>query len=184
MTLTLLCQSCTFDENKTIIMTYSTGYLFRSSIRFIGYALLFCGVLYILNNTAMGIILTLIGGFISFAKTGSEFNTKKQVMREFIMAFGVKFGSWVSYDAYPELAVLMRKETLGHRTIGNNLYDSDVHYDVYLLNESHRKKILLYRGSSWDKSVAQGEKMGEELGLKFTTYNPTISAATMARRRR
>ena len=55
---------------------------------------------------------------------------------------------------------------------------------LYLVNASHREKVLLARVAVRDELDSYVKVLEEEFSLKLVRYSPAISAKTKARRKR
>ena len=55
---------------------------------------------------------------------------------------------------------------------------------MYLVNASHREKVLLARVARRDELDPYVKVLEEEFNLKLVKYSPAISAKTKARRKR
>ena len=59
---------------------------------------------------------------------------------------------------------------------------SDQYYNVYLLNQNHRTKVLVARFESPQEAAKAAEELGAALNWSIVNYRPKISAKTRARR--
>jgi hypothetical protein len=63
-------------------------------------------------------------------------------------------------------------------------YQEHTGFALYLVNESHREKVLLARVVRRDELDPYVKVLEEEFKLKLVRFSPAISAKTKARRKR
>ena len=161
------------------------GKFFPPSVVVVGYIFLVAGVLFILENTFIGIGLAVIGTFGAFAKTGVQIDPAKQLFREHTALFSLKFGNWQSLEGYTDVAVL--KKSISTRAYSRSnrsaTTSSEKYLDVCLLDKSHRKKQTISRWTDKEMAIADAKKLTERLTLNYSRYNPEISTESRAKRR-
>lgn len=151
---------------------------------FSGYGILTVGVLITLGNPIIGLLVVLVGGFISFTSTGIQIDVENKKYKHYSSYYGIKQGQWKTLDSYPCLAILQSRQSSTTHSIGNisSITNSENYYDIYLLDKTHRQKLLIKRLKNKEQASKDAKEFAENLGVEFTTYNPVISAKTRSRR--
>jgi hypothetical protein len=160
------------------------GPLFPPTLRFVGKIVLGAGLLSIAFIPLIGLFLFLVGGFIGFGVSGVMLYPSEALYQEYIGLFGLRYGKKKSYLQYPYLSVMRTKVTSSAYSRSNRsaVTGADLYYDVYLLSESHRERILLRRYSSQFEAKEKAQELGVVLSKKVVMYNPKVSAETQKRR--
>jgi hypothetical protein len=104
---------------------------------------------------------------------GVQINTAEKLYREYGSAYGMKKGEWKSLDSLLFLAVLKNREGMkvyskSHRST-TNIDDS---YCVYLLNKTHRKKILVQKFDTKDLAIKEANIFAKKLNKEVVSFNP------------
>ncbi len=114
-----------------------------------------------------------------------SFNSDSKVYRGYTSFVGFKTGKWKSYESCPYLAILRRTiarsrtSQLGvTREIGRDTY-----FDIFLLNKTHRVKLLINRQKGQDEAKLLARDLAEKLNVEYVAYNPVLSAKTRGVRR-
>ena len=165
------------------ILDNKTGNSFSRAAIFAGYVFVVVGVILIIEHPLAGIVIALLGAFPRFAITGVQIDKVNNKYREYISIYGFKRGEWKSLSYFPFICVLSKTESNTTYSRGQvALTDSQRYFFIVLLNENHREKLAIKRLSTEDKAIADAKVIADQLELKFTKYNPPISARTQARR--
>ena len=169
---------------KSGIMQFSFGYLHPPQMRFAGYIVIAVGFGAVVTGRLLGLLALVFGYWLTFRSSGTEIDILTRRYRPFTRSFGVKKGKWQSYASYPDLAVLRGKEGFTAYSRGMvELNMAETVYDIYLLSEDHRRKLILNRCSSTQTAEDEGKELAEQMGLSWTSYNPKLSQATRLKRR-
>jgi len=157
---------------------------FPSAMSFVGYFLIFLGVLAIyFFSFIIGPIFLFIGLNIAFAVTGIQINTKARLLRTYYGLFGLRFGKWTSLDDYKYLSILHNRESTSTFSRSNReITTTDLWFDICLLNENHREKLIIKRLKSTEEAVKEVKVLSEAMGFSVVKYNPEVSEATRLRR--
>jgi hypothetical protein len=165
-----------------MIETY-IGKLFQSTMVFGGYVLLLLGVLFLLPSPILGLVLLVIGLLVAFSTQGSEINITENKYRLYTKYVFVKTGAWKSITKYKQITIISSRLSSSTFSRGNReLTNTEQYFDVVLLNETHRKKLVLSR--SKDKTEAKKSLQLFETKLELTAcvYSPLISEKTKRRK--
>lgn len=168
------------------IIQHKLGKPFAKGLVFGGYFILGAGILATVTGSLSGLFLVAIGTFASFTTQGILLNYEAREYMDYINILGLKLGKWRSYETYPYLTIMRRKESItGHsRSMGASTTMTEVHYDVFLLSQSHRQKLLIKRLGEKENAKWAAQDLAERLGVEFVAYNPAVSAQTRMRRQR
>lgn len=121
---------------------------------------------------------------MGFGKLGVELLPEQGSYREFTKIFGLRFGKPKSFKDFPFLSVMRTKVTSSAYSITNRNAStgSDLYYDVYMLSQSHRKKVLIRRYSNLHDAKTSAHELGKKISKEVVMFNPIISAASRAKR--
>ncbi|MEM7161364.1 MAG: hypothetical protein AAF487_02885 [Bacteroidota bacterium] len=108
--------------------------------------------------------------------------------RSFYAFLGIKTGHWSSVQSFPFTTIKMTTGTqkrytpMGAELV--NVVNKKQRFDFHLCNESHRKTIFLKSFESLAKALSFAKEFELKSGFIYQTFNPKISSATMARKRK
>lgn len=167
--------------------TYKFGNYFP--VKIIVFALLFMLYgFYLINSDFIGVgCFLIIGSFlIATTKYGVEIikeNSSKKY-RTYYTYFGVKTGKWTSIENYPYIAILNKKMSYNMSSLGaKSLKFTEEFYEIYLLNQTHRHKLLIKSSSDLEEISNGIKKIAQDLNVEYVQYSPVVSEKTAARRR-
>ncbi len=166
-------------------INYLRGKLLGNYQEFIGFGVFLMVFTEIGGLNFFSSLWIILGLVIITGKDGIEFEPKAQFLKEYYQILWVNFGLWKSYHDFPFIAVLKSTEIRRHQSMYSAVETADrkVFYDIFLMDKSHRKKILIKRFKEEGDANLQSQQICKELGLEFTVYRPVISARTRRRRR-
>ena len=119
------------------------------------------------------------------ARRGTTLRRADQKMFRYYSVYGIPLGSWE--PIVPNVAVVILGE---QQSVRQTSYAGVMRYQeregiaLYLVNASHREKVLLARVAVRDELDSYVKVLEEEFSLKLVRYSPAISAKTKARRKR
>ena len=160
------------------------GNSFPTTLVIVGVIAVLGSVIEMFTNPIIAIILLLVGLFICTSSYGTEIDVTNKKYREYGSIYGLKRGSWFDLKTMPYIAILRSRS--GYRmysTSNRSTTDTTDFYDVCLLNQSHRKKVVLMKFKSNDEALKFASNMESQLGVVLTQFNPVISEKTATRRR-
>lgn len=175
----------TLESKKTKSKLDGTlGSLFPPTVKFVGRIVFVAGVLAMFGLPLIGIFLMLAGAFVGFSVTGVKLFPAEGAYQLYIGLFGLRFGKRKSYQNYPFLSVMRTKVTSSAFSVTNRNAStgSNLYFDVYLLSQSHRERILVRRYSSQFEAKQKAQELGTVLSKKVVMYHPTVSAETRLKR--
>ncbi len=166
------------------IIRNKIGHLFPPAMKVTGYVFILIGAFVIFNNKLGGSLLVIVGIIISFGLSYIEIDLNQNRYRECSNIFGLKFGKWMPLPKYPFITLFKQKLSSTASSISNRkaITSYELVYNMYLLNQTHRKKVLINRESN--KKIAEKKLLdfSKILSASIVKYNPTISTKTHARR--
>jgi hypothetical protein len=166
-------------QSPKVEAVYRHGFSFHPTARIIGFLLTILGAIMIGTMTVLGLsigfAIALTGLFLVTSASGFQVNFSKAVFREYTSFMGVKRGQWESLNYYPYLSVMLANRTLRASDITgvSSVTFTNESYGLYLLNKTHRKKVLVKRltgrKESQQKEVAY---LAEKFKKELVRYNP------------
>ena len=99
--------------------------------------------------------------------------------------YGYPFGKWVPIDGFPYVTVLAKsyKNAISSRTNITVNFDSDMFYEINLLNKTHRVKHFIKSYESIEEATKEMKRLAANLGVQVVKYAPLVSQKTKDRRR-
>jgi hypothetical protein len=156
------------------IETFKIGYSFNPIVRLIGFIAVILTPLLCIESLLIGTSSLVIGVFFAFTSYGTQINYIKKTYREYGRFFFLKFGTWNSVQSFPYLCVFKHK-------MGSRIYSSSSHstnisssqYEICMLNETHRKRILLNLHDSMEEAKIDAQRLEKQSDFFIlTTFNP------------
>lgn len=150
----------------------------------LGYIVVLFGIVGVGENIYSGVGFLILGLWFAFTNGVIELDSETKRFRQYPFLFGVKLGRWRSVVEYKDIAVLgstINETTYGGMT-SRSVTTKNKGFEICLLTQSHRKKIVIARFKNKEKAVKMRNEIGECLHLRVTKYNPVISNTTRKRR--
>jgi hypothetical protein len=120
---------------------------------------------------------------MSTSSYGTEIDIENKKFREYGSAFGIKSGKWNSMKALPFLSLMTSRS--GHSVYSRTNHsttDVDDYYDVCLLNQNHRTKIVIQKFTAKKEATEFINDFSSKLNKPIVAFNPPISQKTLNRR--
>ena len=133
--------------NETI--TYKNGRTFPPPVVYAGYVIILLGITASIFGGILGLFLALIATLVSFARNYTEIDLSERSIREYNKLLFLDFGGKKSLDNYKSISILGR--TIAYSVLSRGMRsssDKDKFYDVCLLNQTHRQKLVVKRCKS------------------------------------
>ena len=162
----------------------SAGKYFPKPLVLLGYIGVLFGLMGLQESVLTGLAIILVSVFVSFNKGTVEIDVVNQRLKEYPFLFGLKLGIWISIKPYSEIAVLRKnvsETTYGGRT-SQYVTDRKVFYDVYLLDSTHTKKLVVKRCKDSESAVEIAKMLASKTDKTITKYNPVRTNSTKRRR--
>jgi hypothetical protein len=179
-------------ENHQVDYTFSHGYSFGVPARIAsGIVSLFFSITFmsaLLNLFLLGVFISLIFLipllFVVSSTTGVQLSIHSKYYKPYTSFLGLKYGKWKSTQIYSDVAILTIRNSRYVNSIGaGSVKIENVETGVYFLTPSHRKRILIEVCKNKTEADESAEKLAIEFDKKLNTFNPKISAKTLAKRR-
>lgn len=163
---------------------HKIGNSFPSHIYAIGLIFILSSFFLFLNNPVLALIFLLVGMFICTSRYGVEIDLEKKKYREYGQIFCIKQGQWFDLTKMPYVSILKSKS--GHLVYSRSNYSTanyDDGFDVCLLNESHKKRVVIKKCKTKEEALQFAKELESILDVKLVQFDPIISSRTAQRRR-
>ena len=130
-------------------------------------------------------VFWLIGLWGVTAQRGTTLRSADQKMFRYYSVYGIPLGSWEPIVPNAAVVILGEQQSVRQTSYAGVMrYQEREGFALYLVNGSHREKVLLARVAVRDELDAYVKVLEEEFKLKLVRFSPAISAKTKARRKR
>lgn len=170
---------------NTKIIDHSFGFDFPEGIRFGALFIFALSIVACFFNPFVGIPLMLFAGFFAFSCSGIKINPDTKQFMQYAQIYGIKRGQWKSLEPYIYICAVSYTESSSVYSKSNRSISTEERkFYVYLLNETHRRKLAIGLYPSQSEAVKAMEEFSILLGKEITAYHPQLSEKTLARKRR
>jgi len=159
------------------------GFSFPIHILLVGGVFIIAGLASLITTPFLGVGLIIAGIFVLSSSYGSQIDTESKKFREYGSMFGVKRGEWKPLEKMPYISVL--KGRTGMRVYSSSNRSTSAindRYEVYLLNESHRKKCLIQKFEDTKHARKFAEELASRINVSLVQYSPVVSQKSRSRR--
>lgn len=167
------------NQNVKPDETFKHGFYFQLPGRVVGLALTIVGFFMIVSlyiiPMFIGLFLFLFGLYMVTGASGIDMNYTNEIFKEYNKVVGIKIGKWKSLNSYPFITVLTANKSNKASDITglNTTVVTKSALGIYLLNNSHRKKILLKRTAfNMPKAKEEAERIADLANKELMKYNP------------
>jgi hypothetical protein len=111
----------------------------------------------------------LIVPFILWREKGIEFDFNLKKIRRYQRSFLRRKGGWVELNQFHSLMILTKrgfKKTIGTR-MTSELNSSVVFYELFLVKEDHRKRVLIESSTDKKELIELAKKIQSNIGDPF-----------------
>ena len=130
-------------------------------------------------------VFWLIGLWGVTARRGTTLLSADQKRFRYYSVYGIPLGSWEPIVPNAAVVILGEQQSVRQTSYAGVMrYQEREGFALYLVNGSHREKVLLARVAVRDELDAYVKVLEEEFNLKLVRFSPAISAKTKARRKR
>lgn len=130
-------------------------------------------------------VFWLIGLWGVTARRGTTLRSADQKMFRYYSIYGIPLGSWEPIIPNAAVVILGEQQSVRQTSYAGVMrYQEREGVTLYLVNASHRVKLMLARVASRDELDPYMKVLEEEFNLKLVRFSPAISAKTKARRKR
>jgi hypothetical protein len=117
----------------------------------------------------IGLVIVLIGGFVSFTTTSTFIDTQNKRVKYSNNFFGfIPVGKWI--NIYPEMKLGLKKSHHGYRAYIRGTQPVDIHNNdirIFLYSSDNKQLIPLKKFSSYKTSAAGIKELGSILELNI-----------------
>ena len=167
------------NQNTKPEDSFKHGFYFQLPGRIVGIALTVVGFFMLISfyivPMFIGFAILVFGLYMVTGASGMDINYSHNIFKEYNKFLGIKMGKWNSLNLYPFITVLSANKSNKASDITglNKTVVTEKALGIYLLNNSHRKKILLKRTyPTMEKAKAEAEKIAELTDKELMKYNP------------
>ncbi len=167
------------------MIVYDEGRSFPIGGVVIGWMFFVVGILMLVGNPFLGAPMTILGSIMAFTKSMTLIDVEKNRIKKGASFLGFKFGEWIDYSKFPFIAVLridVKTKMLSRGNAEANL--KDVYYNINLLSDYHRNKVLILKFSDKEKAITEARIISEKLEKELVEYRPVLSRKNQDRRRK
>lgn len=161
--------------------TYSHGPNFGIAPIALGIVLMFIGILMILSSLIVaffiGIGIFLAGSMLSTSQSGVQIDFTNELYREYTTFLFIKMGKWKPLNYFPYVSVLKANKSNRASDITglNRTVHTKENLGIYLLNKTHRKKMLVKRvGMDMGQAKIDAEKFASNIDKEVVRFNPKV----------
>ncbi len=142
------------------------GFIFPSHFLFMGYLLVFAGIVVTVEFNFGGIIVLIIGLLISTAANGTDIDLKNKKLREYNSVMGYKIGKFIPYSELTKLYInaVNTKQEIYTKVTTTSTIRYQV-YNAYLRIDDH-ENILLASSKNKGKIIKRIEAFAKEAKLE------------------
>jgi hypothetical protein len=149
------------------------GFSFAMPIIIAAFVVTFLGIISFFESPIFGIGLIIASIFVWSSSYGIQINPTDKNYREFGSVFGLKTGEWKPFDSLPFLTVLRNREGMTVYSKSNRSTTSiDDSFCVYLLNASHRKKVLVQKFDTKELAIKNASELASRLKKELVEFDP------------
>lgn len=167
------------NQNTKPEDTFKHGFYFQLPGRVVGIALSVVGFFMLISfyivPMFIGLALLIFGLYMITGASGIDINYSHNIFKEYNKVLGIKMGKWKSLNSYPFITVMSANKSNKASDITglNKTVVTEKALGIYLLNNSHRKKLLLKRTfPTMEKAKAEAEKIANLTDKELMKYNP------------
>lgn len=159
------------------------GFSFMMPILIVGVTATIAGLVTAIQTPLLGIGLALIGSFIWSSSYGIQINVDQNKFREYASMFGIKYGEWKALEKTPFISVVKGRSGMTVYSRSNRSTSViDDRYEVCLLNNSHRKRVVIQKFEDKSKALEYANQIASKLDKSVVQFNPVVSQKTKSRR--
>ena len=153
--------------------------------RAIGVVFIVLGLWIFTLNWIVAFCVIALGCLVTLPTNGVEIDVEHRRYKEYTGLITLRLGSWKKLDNWTDVSVIRANETL--KVYSHNLQSTrhtEQVYKVILLTANHRKRMDVKKCPNKEDAIDHAHEYARLFGMNYTDYNPQISAASRARRRR
>ena len=122
----------------------------------------------------IGILVITLGLFLATAKNGIIIDTENNQFRNTVFFLGLEFGSWKELSKFTDIAILTKNKGITALSRGQRATTfSNKVFEIYMLTENHRERIILKRYKDEDKATVFAQDIAHQLQMELNVYSPS-----------
>lgn len=162
-------------NGKPEIINSYLGLSFPTPMLISGYLFLIFGIIALISGHIVGLLIALMGGFVCFTYSGIIINIKNKTIRQYTSYFGFKKGENKELTLYPFICIFKSNKTQTMYSRSNRTVSySEMTYDIFLLNQTHKEKILIKVEKEEANAIQSAKEIADNIGIKVVQYNPEV----------
>ncbi|MGM0477639.1 MAG: hypothetical protein ACQERC_00320 [Bacteroidota bacterium] len=162
-------------------ITYKHGPNFGIAPIILGVALMFMGIVMILSTMIVamfiGVGVFLAGSMLSTSTSGVQVDFTNELYREYSTFLFVKMGKWKPLNYFPYISVMKANKSNRASDITglNRTVTTKENLGIYLLNKTHRKKLLIKRtGMDMQDARQEAQQFADSTDKEVVRFNPKV----------
>jgi hypothetical protein len=122
----------------------------------------------------IGLISLLLGLFLATAKNGIILDQENNKYKKTVFFLGLELGNWKSLSHFTDISILSFNKGITALSRGQRATTfSNKVFEVYMLTENHRERIILKRYKQEDKATVSAQDLAYKLGMEFNIFSPS-----------
>ena len=158
------------------IETNRIGYVFQPAQRFAGWVLIVSGLATAYVQSPIAILISVFGVVVALLKKFVDVDPERHKIRISKSFFSfLPSGKWHGLQNYPFVTLMRRTLSSSVTNYGgqqSTSSGSNIYYDVLLLSNSHRSKIVINRFSDRDAAQSYANEIAKLLAREVVPYKP------------
>jgi hypothetical protein len=152
------------------------GYVFQPAQRFAGWILIVAGLITAYLQSPIALLISVVGVMMALLKKFVHIDTERHRIRiSKSFTSYLPRGKWHGLQNYPFVTLIRRVLSSSVTNYGgqqSGSTGSNTYYDVLLLSNSHRSKIVINRLMDKDAAWSYAEEMARVLAREVVPYKP------------
>ena len=152
------------------------GFVFQPAQRFAGWVLIFAGLLTAYLQGTAALLITIFGLVVTLLKKYMFIDLENHRIKSSKSFFPwMPTGKWHGIQNYPFVTMIRKVISSSLTNYGAQQKSStgrNVYYDVLLLSNSHRSKIVINRLKNKEEAQAYADETAKMLSRKLVVYKP------------
>ncbi|MCF8405840.1 MAG: hypothetical protein K9H58_17990 [Bacteroidales bacterium] len=156
-------------SNNNKIFTKQTDVLFPFQFVFIGYLMIPFGFYLLYGFNYWGILSIVIGIFISFSKTGVQVDFTKNIFREYLSVFNLRYGKWIKLPGVKYVTVFVDRsiQEMHMKSISSVQQNADLKINLIF---SKTSKLGMGTFKNKDEALEVGKLLASSLQTRLLDY--------------
>ena len=183
-----LCVDFILFQAMAEIKTNRIGYVFQPAQRFAGWILIVAGLFTAYVQSPIALLISVFGVVVALLKKFVYVDTERHRIRISKSFFSsLPIGKWFGLQNYPFVTLIRRVLSSSFTNYGGQQSSSSgskIYYDVLLLSNSHRSKIVINRLKDKESAQSYADEIARMLAREVVAYKPQRANVRPQRRKR